>query len=263
MTESSAGSDPSRMRTTAVRDGDEWVLNGAKTWVSNGGIAGLYIIFALTDPAAGAKGMSAFAVPSDAPGLKAGGREKTLGLRAACITRLYLHDCRIPARNLLGAEGQGFRIGLETLDFGRVGIAAASIGVARRALDMGAKFATERVQFGVPIAQKQAIQNYLADAAVKIQAGQWLVRHAAWLVDQGKPFSQEASMAKLFTSRTAAEVTDQMVQVHGGYGYMVDYAVERLYRDARALELVEGTTQIQQVVIAGGVLSEYNVKVRP
>ena len=270
LTEVDAGSDPTHLRTTARRDGADYVLDGAKTWVSNGGLAGLYLIFAATDPAAGARGLSAFAVPAETPGLRVGGREKTLGLRGAHIARLYLQGCRVPAENLLGAEGDGYRIALETLDYGRVGISAAAVGVARRALERGIQYASERSQFGAPIGAKQAIQAYLADAATDIAAAEWLVRHAAWLADRteaaqrgGKPFTQEAAIAKLFTSRMAAAVTNKMVQVHGGAGYVVDYPIERYYRDARALELVEGTSQIQQIVIAGGLLAGVGIKVKP
>jgi butyryl-CoA dehydrogenase len=263
LTEPGAGSDPTHLRTTAVRQGDEYALNGAKTWVSNGGIAGVFVVFAATDPAAGARGLSAFAVPAEAPGLTVGGREKTLGLNAASIHRIYLNDCRIPADHLLGAEGDGYKIALETLDFGRVGISAAAVGLARRVVELGVKFASERVQFGAPIGAKQAIQGYLADCATEVAAAEGLVRRAAWLADQGQPFTQEASMAKLFASRMAGNVTNKVLQVHGGYGYIMDYPIQRYYRDARALEIVEGTTQIQQIVIAGGLFAGTNVKVRP
>lgn len=263
LTEAGAGSDPTRLRTTAARQGDEYVLNGAKTWVSNGGIAGLFVIFAATDAAAGARGISAFAVPAETAGLTVGGREKTLGLRGTNITRLYLKDCRVPADHLLGAEGDGYKIALETLDYGRVGVSAAAVGLAKRALELGIKFSGERVQFGAPIGNKQAIQIYLADAATDIAAAEGLVRQAAWLIEQGQPFTQEAAMAKLFASRMASNVTNRIVQVHGGYGYIVDYGIERFYRDARALELVEGTSQIQQIVIAGGLLASVGIKVRP
>jgi len=263
LTEPGAGSDPTHLRTTAVRRGDEYVLNGAKTWVSNGGIAGVFVVFAATDPAAGARGLSAFAVPAESPGLTVGGREKTLGLNAASIHRIYLNDCRIPADHLLGGDGDGYKIALETLDFGRVGISAAAVGLARRVVELGVKFASERVQFGAPIGAKQAIQGYLADCATEVAAAEGLVRRAAWLVDQGQPFTQEASMAKLFASRMAGNVTNKVLQVHGGYGYIMDYPIQRYYRDARALEIVEGTTQIQQIVIAGGLFAGTNVKVRP
>ncbi len=263
LTEAGAGSDPTRLRTRAARQGDAYVLNGAKTWVSNGGIAGVFVVFAATDPAAGARGLSAFAVPVETPGLTIGGREKTLGLRGASITRLYLRDCRVPADHLLGAEGDGYKIALGALDYGRVGIAAASVGAARRTLELGVKYASERQQFGAPIGAKQAIQTYLADAATEIAAAEGLMRQAAWLADAGKPFTQEAAMAKLFASRMVAGVTNKMVQVHGGAGYVVDYPIERHYRDARAMELVEGTSQIQQIVIAGGLLASVGVKVKP
>jgi len=263
LTEADAGSDPAGVRTTAVRAGDAYLLNGTKTWVSNGGLAGVYVVFATTDPAAGARGLSAFLVPAETAGLTVGGRQKTLGLRAASITRLYLEECRVPVENLLGAEGRGYKIALETLDYGRVGIAAASLGLGRRAVELGVKFAGERMQFGGPIGEKQAIQAYLADAATEVAAAEWLVRYAAWLADQGQPFTREAATAKLFASRMAAAVTNKVVQIFGGYGYMVDYPIERYYRDARALEIVEGTSQIQQIVIAGSLLAGAGVKVRP
>ncbi len=263
LTEAGAGSDPSQLRTVARADGDSYILTGTKTWVSNGGIAGVFVVFAATDPAAGAKGISAFAVPAETPGLVVGGREKTLGLRGASINRVYLKDVRVPATYRLGAEGEGYKIALATLDRGRVGISAACLGGARKALELGIKFASERAQFGVPIGAKQAIQTYLADAATEIAAAEWLVRYAAWLADQGKPFTQEAATAKLFASRMVANVTNKMVQVHGGAGYIVDYPIERYYRDARAMELVEGTSQIQQLVIAGGLLASVGIKVKP
>jgi butyryl-CoA dehydrogenase len=263
LTEAMAGSDPSHLRTRAVRDGGDWILNGTKTWVSNGGLAGIYLVFAASDPTANVRGISAFLVPAETAGLEVGGREKTLGLRGASITRLYLNNCRVPEHYLMGNEGQGYKIAMEALDFGRIGVSAAALGSARRALELGTRFSTERLQFGVPIAQKQAIQAYLADAATAIAASEGLVRRAAWLVDQGQPVTQAAAMAKLFTSRMVAEVTDQVVQIYGGSGFILDYPVERYYRDARALEILEGTTQIQQVIIAGAVLAGYGVKVRP
>lgn len=263
LTEAGAGSDPSHLRTTATRQGNEYVLNGAKTWVSNGGLAGAFVIFAATDPAAGARGLSAFVVPREAPGLVIGGREKTLGVRGASIHRLYLNECRIPADYLLAAEGEGYKIALEALDYGRVGLAAIAVGLARRAVELGVKFAGERVQFGGPIGNKQAIQGYLADCATEVAAAEGLVRRAAWLADQGRPFTQEAAMAKLFASRMAGNVTNKVVQVHGGYGYIMDYPIQRYYRDARALEIAEGTTQIQQIIIAGGLFAGTAVKVRP
>ena len=264
LTEAGAGSDPTRLRTRAVRQGDEYVLNGAKTWVSNGGIAGLFVVFAATDPAAGARGLSAFAVPAETPGLTVGGREKTLGLRGASITRLYLRDCSRAGRPSPGRRGgrvqdcagcarlrpRGHRRGVG-------GRGAADPGVERQVCKRAARSSAR------PIGAKQAIQIYLADAATEIAAAEGLMRQAAWLADAGKPFTQEAAMAKLFASRMAAEVTNKMLQVHGGAGYVVDYPIERYYRDARAMELVEGTSQIQQIVIAGGLLAGVGVKVKP
>jgi alkylation response protein AidB-like acyl-CoA dehydrogenase len=263
LTEPNAGSSPAHMRTTAARRGDGWVLNGSKTWVSNGGMAGVYVVFAVTDATAGTQGISAFAVPAESRGLVVGGREKTLGLRGASMTRLYLENCFVSPEHLLGRKGEGYRIALEAIDFGRIAVAAIGLGAGRRAIDLACRFASERVQFGGPIAQKQAIQAYLADAATSLAAAECLVRRAAWLVDEQKPFTREAAMAKLFTSRMAADVTDQALQIHGGYGFMTDYPIERYYRDARALELVEGTSQVQQIVIASDLLAPYGIKVRP
>lgn len=263
LTEAGAGSDPTQLRTTARLDGETYILSGTKTWVSNGGIAGVFVVFAATDPAAGPKGISVFAVPAETPGVTVGGREKTLGLRGASINRVYFKEARVPAAYRLGAEGEGYKIALATLDRGRVGIGAACLGGGRKALELGIKFASERSQFGVPIGAKQAIQTYLADSATEIAAAEWLVRHAAWLADQGKPFTHEAAIAKLFASRMVANVTNKMVQVHGGAGYIIDYPIERYYRDARAMELVEGTSQIQQIVIAGNLLASVGIKVKP
>ena len=263
LTESGAGSDPTRLRTTASKDGEHYILSGTKTWVSNGGIAGVFIVFAATDPSAGAKGITAFVVPAEAEGVVVGGREKTLGLRGATINRLYLRGVHVPADHVLGSEGGGYKLALETLDYGRVGISAAAVGMSRRVVELGTRYSTERIQFGAAIANKQAIQMYLADAATEVQAAQWLVRHAAWLADQGLPFSQEAAMAKLFSARMAGAVTNKMVQVHGGTGFSADFPIERYYRDARAMELVEGTSQMQQIVIAGNLLGPLGVKVKP
>ncbi|MCX7671798.1 MAG: acyl-CoA dehydrogenase family protein [Anaerolineae bacterium] len=263
LTEAGAGSDPTHLRTIATRAGDGYVLNGAKTWVSNAGMAGVFVVFAATDPAAGARGISAFVVPRETPGLVVGGRERTLGMRGVSIHRIYLQDCRVGADQRLGAEGAGYKIALETLDYGRVGLAAIAVGLARRAVELGVKFASERIQFGGPIGHKQAIQGYLADCATEVAAAEGLVRRAAWLADQGRPFTQEAAMAKLFAGRMAGNVTNRIVQVHGGYGYMMDYSIQRYYRDARGLEIAEGTTQIQQIVIAAGLFAGTAVKVRP
>ncbi|MEJ5200244.1 MAG: acyl-CoA dehydrogenase family protein, partial [Anaerolineae bacterium] len=195
----------------------------------------------------------------------------TLGVRGASIHRVYLQDCRVGADHRLGAEGAGYKIALEALDYGRVGLAAIAVGLARRAVELGVKFAAERVQFGGPIGNKQAIQGYLADCATEVAAAEVLMRRAAWLADRpaaaggpgSRSFTQEAAMTKLFASRMAGNVTNRVVQVHGGYGYIMDYPIQRYYRDARALEIAEGTTQIQQIVIAGGLFAGTAVKVRP
>ncbi len=263
LTEAGAGSDPTHLRTTAVRVGSEYVLDGVKTWVSNAAIAGVFVIFAATNPAAGPRGLSAFAVPVETAGLVIGGREHTLGLSAVSIHRVYLNECRVPADHLLGGEGEGYKIALETLDYGRVGTAAIAVGLARRAVELGIKFAGERVQFGGPIGNKQALQGYLADCATEVAAAEGLTRRAAWLAAQGQPFTQQAAMAKLFASRMAANVTNKILQIHGGYGYIMDYPIQRYYRDARGLEIIEGTSQIQQIVIASNLFAGTNVKVRP
>jgi alkylation response protein AidB-like acyl-CoA dehydrogenase len=263
LNEASAGGDPTRIRAWAVRDGASYLLNGVKTWVSNGSLAGVYMVFAMTDPAAEARGISAFAVPASSPGLRIGAREKTLGLRGASFTRLYLDDCRVPAANLLGGEGDGYGIALEALDSGRLGLAAIALGIGRRALATGARDASEQLQFAGPNALLQSVQAYVADAATAMDAAESLVRRTAWLADIGQPFAPQAAMAKLFASHTAAEVTDQMLQVYSGNGFGANHAIERSYRDARVLELLDGTSQVQQAVIANAVLGEYGFKPRP
>jgi len=263
LTEPGAGSDAAALQTSAVRDGDAYILNGNKIWVSNGAIAGLFIIFARTEPDTGPKGISAFIVEKDAPGLKVGRREKTLGLRGLTCTPLYLTDCRVPAANLLGKEGEGFKIAMEALDFSRLGLSAVCLGGAEAALSEGVKFAVEHEQFGGPIALKQAIQNYVADAAAQVEALRHLVYYTAWLADQGRPYSYEAAVAKLFGSQVAFAVANKMLQVHGGYGYMKDYAIERMYRDFRALAIIEGTSEIQRFIIASHIFRDRGLKIRP
>lgn len=260
LTEAAAGSDPASMATTARRNGDGYLLNGSKSWVSNGGIADVFVVFAKTDP----KATSAFLVERDTPGFKVGYREKTLGLRGVACNTLYFDDCQVPADNLLGGEeGQGLKSALKTLDFSRLAVAAMCLGGAQRAVDEAVQFSLDHIQFGGPIAEKQAIQNYVADAAAEIEALRYLVYHAAWLVDQGQSYTKEAAMAKLIGATSASRITDNMLQVHGGYGYMKEYAIERMYRDFRALEIVEGTNEIQRVVIAAQVYRDKGVKVKP
>ena len=263
LTEPAAGSDAAALESTAVRDGDEYVLNGNKIWVSNGGIAGLFVIFAKTDPSAGARGISAFIVEKDTPGLKVGRREKTLGLRGLTITPLYMADCRVPAANLLGQEGKGFKIALRALDVARLSLSAVALGACQRAVDEGIAFSMEHIQFGGPIALKQVIQNFVADSAAEIEGLRWLIYHTAWLADQGEPFSREAATAKLLASEAAFRIANRMVQVHGGYGYMKEYAIERIYRDTRALPIIEGANEVLRFVIARDLYDKAGLKIKP
>jgi len=260
LTEPAAGSDAAALETTAVKEGDDYVLNGNKIWVSNGGIADVFLVFAKTDPEAGARGISAFIVERDFSGFKVGYREKTLGLRGLTCNTLYFDDCRVPAENLLGREGEGFKIAMKALDFARLSLSAICLGGAEAALEAGVRFAVEHEQ---SIALKQAIQNFIADTAAEIEALRYLVYHTAWLADRGEPYTQEASIAKLIGSQTAMRAANRMLQVHGGYGYMKEYAIERMYRDFRALEITEGTSEIQRFVIASHILREKGIKVRP
>ena len=258
LTEAGAGSDAAALKTKASRDGEDYVLQGSKVWVCNGAIAGLVLVFARTE-----KGITAFLVEGGAPGLRVGYREKTLGLRGAPCNTLYLDQVRLPATQRLGEEGQGMHIALSALNLSRLGMGALALGAAERALEEAVQFSMEHIQFEAPIAQKQAIQNYVADAKTKIEALRALITHAAWLADTGQSFAQEASIAKLFGARVACEVTDRMLQVHGGYGYMKEYAIEHYYRDCRALEIVEGTSQIQQFLIARDIYKAEGMDIRP
>ena len=263
LTEPAAGSDVAALEATAIKDDDKYVLNGNKIWVSNGDIASVFVVFAKTNPEAGGKGISAFIVERGMPGFKVGYREKTLGLRGLTCSTLYFDDCQVPAENLLGQEGAGFKIAMKALDFARLSLSAVCLGGAQAALEVGVRFATEREQFGGPIALKQAIQNFIADTAAEIEALRYLVYHTAWLADQGEPYTQEASIAKLIGSQTAMRAANRMLQVHGGYGYMKEYPIERMYRDFRALEITEGTSEIQRFIIASNILKEKGVKIRP
>lgn len=263
LTEPAAGSDPTALETRARRDGEEYVLNGLKTWASNGEIADLFLVFAVTDAEAGARGISAFIIEKATPGFKVGYREPTMGLRGLTCNTLYLDDCRVPAENLLGGEGEGFKIAMKALDFSRLSLSAICLGGAQAALEAGVEFAAEREQFGGPIATKQAIQNFIADTAAEIEALRYLVYHTAWLVDQGEPYTREASIAKLLGSETAMQAAHRMLQVHGGFGYMKEYAIERMYRDFRALKIMEGTSEIQRFVIARDIFKEKGLAIRP
>ena len=264
LTEPAAGSDVTALETRASQDGGEdYILNGCKTWASNGEIADIFLVFAVTDPEAGSKGISAFIVEKGTPGFKVGYREPTLGLRGLTCNTLYLDDCRVPAENLLGHEGKGLKIALKALDFSRLSLSAICLGGAEAALEAGVQFAIEREQFGGPIALKQAIQNFIADTAAEIEALRYLVYHAAWLADQGEPYTRYASIAKLIGSEVAMRAANKMLQVHGGFGYMKEYAIERMYRDFRALKIMEGTSEIQRFVIARDILKEKGLAIRP
>ena len=254
LTEPGAGTDAAAGRTTAVLDGDEYVLNGSKIFITNGGYAGIYIVTAMTDPGAGTRGISAFIVEKDAPGFTVGEKEHKMGIKASSTTPLYFSDCRVPKDALLGQEGKGFKIAMAALDGGRIGIAAQALGIAQGALDASLTYAKERVQFGKPIAALQAIQWMIADMATEIAAARLLVYRAAWNKDHGLPYGTEAAMAKLFASEAATRVADRAIQIHGGYGYTESYPVERAYRDAKITELYEGTSEVQRMVIAGSFL---------
>ncbi len=263
LTEPAAGSDIAALETRARREGQDYVLNGCKTWASNGEIADVFLVFAVTDPEAGGSGISAFIVERDTPGFKVGYREPTMGLRGLTCNTLYLDDCRVSADNLLGGEGRGLEIAERALDFGRLSLSAICLGGAQAALEVGVQFSIEREQFGGPIALKQAIQNFIADTAAEVEAVRYLVYHTAWLADQRKPYTKEASIAKLIGSEVAMQAANKMLQIHGGYGYMKEYAIERMYRDFRALRIMQGTSEIQRFVIAREVLKEKGLAIRP
>ncbi|MBN8234969.1 acyl-CoA dehydrogenase [Halobacillus kuroshimensis] len=249
LSEPGAGSDVSSMRTQAKLDGDSYVLNGNKVWITNGGVADTYVVFAKTNPDEGNRGISAFIVEKDTPGFSTGKKEKKLGIRSSPTTELIFEDCRIPKENLLGGEGQGFKIAMMTLDGGRNGIAAQAVGIAQGALDESVAYAKEREQFGKPIAALQGISFKLADMAAEIEASRLLTYQAAYLESEGLPYSKASAMAKLFAGDTAMKVTTEAVQVHGGYGYTKDYPVERYMRDAKITQIYEGTQEIQRLVI--------------
>ncbi|HEY7781900.1 MAG TPA: acyl-CoA dehydrogenase family protein [Ktedonobacterales bacterium] len=254
LTEASAGSDVAAMTTTARRDGDEYVLSGAKRFISNGGIADLYVVFAVTDRAQGHRGISAFIVPGDAPGLTGGRKERKLGIRCSHTGEVLLDDVRVPAANRLGEEGSGFRLAMTTLDRSRPMVAAIALGIARAAYEYALEYAKTRIQFGQPIAANQAIQFMLADMATEVQAARLMTWWAAKVTETGRPFLYESSMAKNFASDVAMRVTTDAVQIFGGYGYIREYPVEKLFRDAKITQIYEGTNQIQKIVVANQIL---------
>lgn len=251
LTEPNAGTDAAGQQTTAVLDGEEWVLNGSKIFITNGGYAHVYIIIAMTDKSMGTKGISAFIVEKGAPGFSIGKKEMKMGIRGSATTELIFENCRIPKDNLLGKIGGGFAIAMKTLDGGRIGIAAQALGIAQGAMDETVKYTKERKQFGRSISQFQNTQFQMADLETKVQAARLLVRSAHYKKDNGIPYSVDAAMAKLFCAETAMEVTTKAVQFHGGYGYTREYPVERMMRDAKITEIYEGTSEVQRMVIAG------------
>lgn len=256
LTEPSAGSDVVSMRSTATRDGDDWVINGEKQFITVGGPAHTYIVFVQTDPKAMHKGQTAFILEKGMPGFEIGKPEDKLGICAAPSVSLYFKDVRVPDANRLGEVGQGFKIAMQTLDGGRLGIASQAVGIAQAAFDEALSYAKDRKQFGVPLVGHQAVQFILSDMKVRLEAARVLLYRAAQMKDQGQRFSKEAAMAKLYASEAAMWIATKAVQVHGGNGYIKDYAAERLMRDAKITEIYEGTSEIQRIVIARSLLTE-------
>jgi alkylation response protein AidB-like acyl-CoA dehydrogenase len=255
LSEPSSGSDASNMSTLGRRDGDGWVLNGTKSWITNGGEAGLYLVYALTNrDGPKSRGITAFLVPAETPGLRPGKKEKKLGIRASSTTQIFFEDCHVPADAVLGKVDDGFPIAMATLDGGRIGIGSQALGIAQRALDESVRYAKEREAFGHPIADFQGLQWRLADMATRVESARLLVYRAARMKDAGGSFSREASMAKLSASETSMFCAHAAVQMFGGYGYVRDYPVERLFRDAKITEIYEGTSEIQRLVISRHVL---------
>ncbi|MDG3064238.1 acyl-CoA dehydrogenase [Thauera mechernichensis] len=255
LTEPHVGSDASAIRTSAVREGNEWVLNGVKQFITTGKHADVAIVFAVTDKSAGKKGITCFLVPADAPGYQVGRIEEKMGQKASDTTQILFENCRIPADSVIGAEGEGYKIALSNLEAGRIGIAAQCLGMARAALEAAVKYAQERESFGKPIFEHQAVNFRLADMATQLEAARQLVWHAATLKDAGRPCLKEASMAKLFASEMAERVCSDAIQVHGGYGYVTDFPVERIYRDVRVCQIYEGASDIQKLVIGRALTS--------
>lgn len=253
LTEPQAGSDASALKTRAVRDGEHYVLNGTKQFITSGQYAQVAIVFAVTDPAAGKKGISAFVVPTDNPGYQVASIERKMGQHASDTAQIIFDDCRIPADHRIGEEGEGYKIALSNLESGRIGIAAQCVGMARAAYQAALEYAKERESFGKPIIEHQAVAFRLADMATQVQAAHLMVMHAAELRDAGEPCLKEACMAKLYASETAEKVCSAAIQTLGGYGYLEDFPVERIYRDVRITQIYEGTSDIQRIVISRAI----------
>lgn len=256
LTEPNAGSDAGSTRTRAVRDGNDWILNGEKMFITNGSVADVLVVTAKTDPDKGTHGISAFILEKGTPGFQPGRDEKKMGLKGSVTSQLFFENCRIPGENLLGQENEGFKQFLSTLDAGRLAISAMAVGLAQGAFDRALAYSKERVQFGQPIAKFEGVQWMIAEMATDIEAARLMVLRAAWLKDQGQPFSKEAAMAKLTATEASERVCYKAIQIHGGYGYVRDYAVERMYRDQRLCAIGEGTNEIQRLVIAKKVLGK-------
>jgi hypothetical protein len=254
LTEPGSGSDSGSMKTTAKRDGKDWILNGSKTFITQGSVGSTYVIMAVTDPSKGKHGISAFILEKGMKGFTIGKKENKLGMRCSDTATLIFENVRVPGENLIGEEGQGFKQALAVLDGGRIGIAALSVGIAQGALDASLKYAKQRVQFGKPIAEFQAIQWKLADMATEINAARLLTQRAAWLATKGMNFTLAVSQAKLFASEVAVRATNEAVQIHGGYGFIKEFPVEKLYRDVKLMTIGEGTSEVQKMVIARQLL---------
>jgi len=254
LTEPNAGTDAAGQQTTAVLDGDNYIINGSKIFITNGGVADIFIVFAMTDKSVGTRGITAFIIEKEFPGFSIGKHEDKLGIRASSTTELVFENCIVPKENLLGKVGKGFGIAMKTLDGGRIGIAAQALGIAEGALEEATKYMKERKQFGKPLSAFQGLQWMMAELDVKVEASKLLVYKAAWNKDNGLPYAVEAARAKLYASETAMEVTTKAVQIFGGYGYTKEYPVERMMRDAKITEIYEGTSQVQKMVIAANLL---------
>ena len=258
LSEPECGSDAADQRTTAAADGDDYVLNGTKNWITSGADADTCVMFASVDRGLKHKGIVAFLVPMDHPGVSVGKVEHKLGIKASSTTSIIFEDARVPKSWMLGGVGEGFKVALSTLDGGRIGIAAQAVGIARAAFETAAQYSLERKAFGAPIAKLQTIQNMLADMATELDAARLLVRRAAFLKDKGVRYTKEAAMAKLYASEMSHRVTHKAIQIHGGYGYVNEYPVERHYRDSRITEIYEGTSEVQRLVIAANVLKQFS-----
>lgn len=255
LTEPNAGSDAAHIQTIAARDGDEYVLTGSKLWVSNGPMANLYTVFAVTDKSKGSKGISAFVVDRDTPGVKVGKIDEKMGLRGSKTSEVFFEEARISAGNMIGEAGRGFRVAMQVLDGARIALGASCVGQAQAALDMAVRYSKQRMQFDRPISDNQAIQWMLADSEVDIHAGRLMVYNAAWRIDSGQRASHEAAVVKVYCAEMANRVVDRAVQVHGGMGYMKELDIERMYRDARILRIYEGTSEVQRMIIAADLLA--------